>query len=308
MAKTVLSYGGTGVQGGPMARAFAAAGWQTRTITRNPDSDAANALRETGIEVVQGNLSEPASLATAHKGVDVVALLVPFFGPPTMDRAALMQNAVNAAAAAGVERIVWNASGPMPEQQFGNPMIDAPHALQSILAGAGVPWVTVVPSAYMENLMGPWTAGGVRDADEIAYPLAEGNHLGWISTGDMAALMVAAAAQPDVENRIFRVNGPGYLSGPQMAEAFSQGLGREITWRELTPREFGNQVGAVMGKEAGDGLAMNYAFIAEHHDTIMPDHDMDAVLAQLPVTLTPLADWVRAHAFAFAKAEAPSEA
>lgn len=299
MSKTVLSYGGTGVQGSPMAHAFTAQGFQVRTITRNPDSEAAQQLRKQGIDVRYGDMADIGSLAEATQGVDIIALLVPFFVQPPNDHKTYMKNVLTAAVDSGVEKIVFNTSGSMPEARTGRAMIDYRHDLQDLIVESGIPYVTLVPDAYMENLMGPWTATAIRESSTLAYPLPDDKRLGWISTQDVAAFMVEAAKNPDITNMVIRISGPENLTGPEMAHRFSQALGRTINWRTLTPREFGDQIAAVMGPQAGNALTDDYGFINANMDTLMAYHDMSPVLKRIPVTLTTLEDWVRRYAFAF---------
>ncbi|KAH4106116.1 hypothetical protein HBI37_147980 [Parastagonospora nodorum] len=47
-------------------------GWKVRAITRNPGSDAAKKLAAEGIEVVQADFDDEASLAKAFKGVHAI--------------------------------------------------------------------------------------------------------------------------------------------------------------------------------------------------------------------------------------------
>lgn len=299
MTKTVLSYGGTGVQGNPMAQAFAAQGFQVRTVTRNLDTEAVQTLRQQGVDVHHGDMADANSLVDATKGVDIIALLVPFFVQPPHDHRTYMKNVLAAAVDSGIEKIVWNTSGPMPEVRTGRPMIDYRHDLQDMIIESGIPYVTLAPGAYMENLMGPWTATAIRDTDVLAYPLPEGKRLGWISTQDVAALMVEAAKHPEMINTLIRISGPENLSGAEMAARFSQALGRKIDWRTLTPREFGDQIAVVMGPQAGDALVDDYGFINANMDSLMAYQDMSPILKQLPVSLTILEDWVRHHSFVF---------
>lgn len=299
MNKTVLTYSATGVQGNPMARAFVQAGFQTRTITRNPDSEAAQALATQGIDVQQGDMGNLDQLKVANEGVDVVALLIPFFVPPPNNPMTYLQNVVAAAKHAGVKLIVWNTSGPMLEERVGRQMVDYRHDFYDILQDSGIPTIAIAPGAYMENLMGPWTAQGIITQGELTYPIPDGERLSWITTQDVAQLVVEAAQHPELAGEIIRVSGPENLTGTDMAERFSRALNRPIQWRKLTPREFGDQIAQFMGPEAGDGLAEDYTFMNENMKRVMAYHDMEPILAKLPVILTTLENWVQQHAFAF---------
>ena len=54
--KLVLVTGATGTQGGSVTKALLDRGHQVRALTRNPDSPAANRLREQSVEIVAGGL------------------------------------------------------------------------------------------------------------------------------------------------------------------------------------------------------------------------------------------------------------
>src|SRR6516164_9302570 len=67
--KTVLVTGATGRQGGAVIRYLLRNEWKLRALTRNPNAPAAQELTRQGVEVVQGNLEDPASLERAARGV-----------------------------------------------------------------------------------------------------------------------------------------------------------------------------------------------------------------------------------------------
>jgi len=67
--KTILVTGSTGAQGGGVAKHLLKSGRYTvRCLTRNPNSDKANALKLAGAEVRRGNFDDPASLSEAMEG------------------------------------------------------------------------------------------------------------------------------------------------------------------------------------------------------------------------------------------------
>jgi hypothetical protein len=69
MDKTVLVTGATGRQGGAVIRNMLLKGWKLRALTRSPSGRAAQELSRRGVEVVEGNLEDPASLERAARGV-----------------------------------------------------------------------------------------------------------------------------------------------------------------------------------------------------------------------------------------------
>jgi dihydroflavonol-4-reductase len=107
----VLVTGATGFTGAHLARRLAASGDTVRVVVRRPEQ--AVALKEAGIEVVRGDLTDAASLNGACAGVEVVyniAALYRTAGLPDSAYRAVNAEAVatlvRAAAAAGARRVV----------------------------------------------------------------------------------------------------------------------------------------------------------------------------------------------------------
>src|SRR5438874_869162 len=65
----ILVFGATGQQGGSVVAALLKAGWPVRALVRDPASGKSAALREAGVEIVQGDFSDAASLRAAMNGV-----------------------------------------------------------------------------------------------------------------------------------------------------------------------------------------------------------------------------------------------
>ncbi|HKE96478.1 MAG TPA: NmrA/HSCARG family protein, partial [Povalibacter sp.] len=69
----VLVIGATGAQGGSVARHLLTTGrHKVRCLTRTPDSSSAMALKQSGAEIVRGNLDEPATLRAVLHDCDAV--------------------------------------------------------------------------------------------------------------------------------------------------------------------------------------------------------------------------------------------
>jgi len=67
--RTVLVTGATGRQGGAVIRHMLPKGWKLRALTFKADSVAVEKLIDQGIEVVKGDMEDPASLEHATRGV-----------------------------------------------------------------------------------------------------------------------------------------------------------------------------------------------------------------------------------------------
>lgn len=111
--RTVLVTGATGFTGGALARAHAARGDRVRALVRRPGSDAAAALAREGVEVVPGDLTDPAAVSRAAEGCSLVQHVGALFrtaGHPDSCYFEVNDEAVghvlDAAARHGVRRVV----------------------------------------------------------------------------------------------------------------------------------------------------------------------------------------------------------
>jgi uncharacterized protein YbjT (DUF2867 family) len=104
----ILLTGATGYVGGRLLPLLAADGWRVRCLARQPEHLLSRV--PAGVEVVQGDLLDAASLSAAMQGVEAAFYLVHSMGATgdfeTQDRLAA-ENFAAAARAAGVQRIIY---------------------------------------------------------------------------------------------------------------------------------------------------------------------------------------------------------
>jgi nucleoside-diphosphate-sugar epimerase len=110
----ILVTGATGKVGSRLAKRLAQRGDQVRALVR--DVTRAAALREAGIELVEGDLLNEDSLAAAVRGVDAVVHCAAFFRGATPEQAHAVndlgtQHLANAARAASVKRFIFTSTG-----------------------------------------------------------------------------------------------------------------------------------------------------------------------------------------------------
>ncbi|MEU8355682.1 NmrA family NAD(P)-binding protein [Nonomuraea sp. NPDC048882] len=108
----ILVTGATGKQGGATARRLLAAGRPVRALVRDPAAPAAAALAAAGAQLARGDFDDPAGLPPALDGVTAVFGIPPVrftpSGPDTALEAARGRALIDAAAAAGVEQVVFS--------------------------------------------------------------------------------------------------------------------------------------------------------------------------------------------------------
>lgn len=293
-----LVYGAAGSQQFPVIKALQNKGASVVATTHTEDNIVR--LEATGAEVLLADMNNSERLKEINEGIEVVSLLIPFFLPNPADGFEYAKNAIDAAVAHGIKLIVWNASGFILPVKIGNPALDIRLDIQEYLQKSGVPYIIIQPSVYAENLLGPWTAPFVKKEKRVAYPTPEEMPIGWIATQDVAALVAEAMYSPHLAGQSFQVSGLENLSGSQLAEKFSLGLGQRISYYPLPPKDFGKILDSLWGEGAGKS-AEN--FYQEIYDTKqypqMFSPDMPAILQKLPVEMTDIQDWVMQHRAVF---------
>ena len=294
----VLVYGATGSQQFPVIAALLARGAEVIATTHSPEKLAK--LEKAGATAVLADMGDAARLKEISAGVDAVSFLVPFFLPDPAEGFRYAKNAIDAAVANGVGLFVWNTSGFILPHKTGNPALDVRIEIFDYLKGSGLPYIVLQPSAYAENLLGPWTAPFVKEEKRVAYPSPENMPIGWIATQDVAALVAEAIYKPELAGSSFQVSGLENLDGAQLARKFSIALNDTISYYPMPPKVFGNILDNLFGPGAGKGAEEFYQQLAETAQyPSMFSEQMEEVLEKLPVQMTPMEQWVAQHRTVF---------
>jgi uncharacterized protein YbjT (DUF2867 family) len=154
--KVILVVGATGQQGGSVARHLLAQGtYAVRALTRNPQSDKAQKLKEAGAEIVKGDLADAASLTPALSGCYGVFGVTNFWEHFNSEYEHGM-NLVKAVAEAHISHFVFS-SLPDPKQ-FGNGGFDVPHfemkaRIEQHIRQLGLKATFVHVAFYYENFL-----------------------------------------------------------------------------------------------------------------------------------------------------------
>ncbi|MFB7084382.1 NAD(P)H-binding protein [Streptomyces sp. NPDC056296] len=123
------------------------------------DVGKARHFADRGVRVRQGSYEDPATLRHSFQGAEQVLLVSG--NDPAADIVGLHRNAIEAAVAAGVQRILYTSQqAAVP----GNPYPPSRNhiATEAILAGSGVSWTALRNGAYgpLDQVLGPWLRTG----------------------------------------------------------------------------------------------------------------------------------------------------
>lgn len=234
MAK-ILVTGGTGFVGSYVVPRLREAGHTIRLIVRDPTRLPAHA--QGGVEVVEGDVSRPDTLAPAVAGVDAVVHLVAIIrerGGATFERINYQGtvNIVDAALAAGVRRFVqMSANGARPASEY--PYFDTKFRAQQYVVESGLDYTIMQPSVIFGRGDGFITALAdlVRKPLLVApaplLPVAGDGRAPFqpVWAGDVASAFAAALEDPATIGRVLQLGGPERLTYDELLDTVMTQLG-----------------------------------------------------------------------------------
>jgi len=293
----LLILGASGDQGAAQVQAALAAGHSVKAVCRRPPV-AEYMPSMAAPEWVPVDYGQPSTLAPAMRDVEAVLANFPsssFNDGPTLVRAAVATGA--AALVAGVSLIVFNTSLPVMETPRGFAAHDVRLQMREALEASGVPVISLQPVVFMDNLLRGWAFPHIADRDRFVYPHGTNLEVCWICQDDLAALMLAAAARPELSGRHIAVGGPAPLRGTDVAAALAQVSGREIHFESQSVEAFCVAMEALMQSRAPEErsrMICELGNIYRWYNTSAERPffvDMAPVLRELPVRLTSFAEW-----------------
>lgn len=265
---TILVTGATGNVGRLVVdRLLAAGATQVRALTNKP----AKAVLPPQVEVVEGYLGRPQTLAAALAGVERM-YLAPL--PETVEEV------VGLAAEAGVRRIV-DLSGDR-EGWWGG--------VATAVEKSGLDWTHLCPGEFMINSQ-IWAdqirdTGMVRDCDPLAINAP-------IALEDIADVATLALLEDRHVGEAYDLTGPEALSRPALVEQIGAALGTEIPYVEISRAAAIEQLTPAMCEYAG-WYVNGRAELVGHPQAVSPTFEQ--LLGRRGMTF---AEWAVANADEF---------
>ncbi len=237
--KIILVTGATGQQGRATVRRLLTNGWQVRALSRDPHQSAAQALRQTGAEVVQGDMDDPASLAAAtHGAYGVVSIQ-----PHSDDEARQGENVADAARDAGIQHFVYTSVGNAEKLSHYRVNVGK-WEIEQYIHHLGLPATILRPAGFMDSLAHPLY--GVM-GDTLAIPIAPDTPYPLVAVSDIAVFVALSFALPDAYlGKTIELVGDA-PSPPQIAASISRIIGRSIAYVQ-TPIELLRQQNAEIAR------------------------------------------------------------
>ncbi|MEU0102728.1 NAD(P)H-binding protein [Streptomyces sp. NPDC006267] len=213
---TILVTGATGTVGRRVVEQLLERGEHVRALTRDP---ARVADFPAGVDVVRGDLRDPASLVPALDGASALHLITfggRFFAPLESGEEILAL-----AGKAGVRRVtVLHGGGDTP--------------MESAVRASGFDWTVVMPVEFMANAL-EW-APGIRSEGVVREPFV-GRLSAMVHEADIGAVAAAALTEDGHGGREYLITGPQVLTVGDKAAAVAAARGAAVELVELTEEQ-----------------------------------------------------------------------
>ncbi|MCW2963210.1 MAG: NAD(P)-dependent oxidoreductase [Actinomycetia bacterium] len=202
-------------------------------VSRRPES--LRDLGDRGLAVRSGDFDEPASLVEAFEGAQRV--LVISSGLNNLGRRIDQHRAaIEAAAAAGAQHVVYTSISNPAE---GNPqrvVSDESRATEELLRSSGPAWTILRNGSYSEVQVPP---GSLAVAHGKMYTNAGNGLVAPVSRRDCAAAAAAVLTDGGHEGKTYDITGPDRLSQQDLAALLSEVSGRAVKVHNVTDRILG---------------------------------------------------------------------
>lgn len=231
--RTILITGATGKQGSALAKRLRAEGKRVLAYTRDPNSRAAKALSDLGVELVVGDMEDTSTLGRAMAEADGVFVVLPPTWTPDAESDAyevrLGRNVVDAAKASGVKFLIYSSVA--AADHFARIRPGHKFEIEQYVWASGLPALVLRPVAFMENFLDPQIGVGSGVFYEPTLPNVRIN---LISVEDIAAFAAFGFAAPDrFVNMTLEIAGD-ILFPHEIAELISAETGSKIEFVHVT--------------------------------------------------------------------------
>src|SRR5258707_3840756 len=228
----ILISGSPGNIGTPLAQQLLEQGEQIRLIVRDPkkaDQVVAD-LQSRGAEVVQGDFSDPGSLAHCFTGVESAFLLVPV----ALETTEWKGNFVRAAKQNAVGRVVnLSVSGASSNSPIG--LFRWHWEAEQILESSGMAWTHLQPTDLARyNIRSILPTVQAKGA--FYSTIGEGK-VAMVDEEDVAEFASKILTEDGHQGKKYVLTGPKAVSYPAMADALASKLGKPVQYIDIDPAQ-----------------------------------------------------------------------
>ena len=240
--------GGVGGVGGKVVALLRQRGRAVRAMAHH-DDDRADALRALGADVVVGDLTRPADVATALDSVQRMFFsmsLAPSYLEATATVATVARAVGDLDALVAISQMTVSQMDALSMSESHHQRL---HWLsEQVLNWSGLPVVHVRPTVFLDNpLFTTLAARSIADSGTIRLPFGTGR-TSPIATDDVARVVATILTDPGPYiGRVFELTGPRSQDMNGIAEEYARALSRPVTYVDVPWETWAEQVLARAG-------------------------------------------------------------
>ncbi|GAB2775350.1 NmrA/HSCARG family protein [Salinimicrobium soli] len=228
--KIIFVTGGTGKQGGAVARHLAREGFKVRALTRHPDSEKAREQESYGVQPVKGNLDDVSTyseyLEDAH-GVYSVQT----FEKGVKKEIEQGKTLANLADQYNIRHFVYSSVAGA-DLRTGIPHFESKLEIEEHIKLLELPYTILRPVSFFENFLIPQVRRGIMKGS-LVQPVKKETRLQYISTEDIGRVATQCFLHP--EKYLFRTLtlAAEELTGEEAAEVLSKELNLPVNYKMM---------------------------------------------------------------------------
>ncbi len=230
-AKTILVTGATGRQGGAVIRNLLKNNIPVRALSRTPQSLAAQLIREKGVDIVKGDMSDRTSLVEAMSGCDGVFSVQNYFEYGGEKEVQYGKNLADAAKQAGIQHFIYSSVCDA-DSNTGVPHFETKVVIESHIRKTGIPFTILRPVKFMENYYIPQVFRGILGG-KLLDSIRPGKKHQMLAVEDIGKYATAAFQYPERSlSKTIDLAGDE-LTNEEVADTISGVLGMKVKFSRI---------------------------------------------------------------------------
>lgn len=228
--KTIFVTGGTGNQGGAVARELSQQGFTVKVLTRNPKSAKSQKLKNLNIELVEGDLNNADSYRDHLRNMYGVFSVQSFENGVDKEinqgiRLATLGKEL------GINHFLYSSVFGA-HLNTGVPHMDSKFKIEKFIKDTGLPFTIIRPTSLFENFLIPQVKKGILKG-KLVQPVIRDTILQYIASEDIGK--AAAKIFSDSSKYLGRTIplATEQLTTQEVAETFTKVLNKKIEYKKL---------------------------------------------------------------------------
>ena len=279
--KTIFVTGGTGNQGGAVARSLVQQGFVVKALARDPNSHKAQSLKNVQIDVVKGDLNDASSYKEYLNGVHGIFSVQTFENGVEKE----IKQGITLATIGkefGVTHFVYS-SVYGANLNSGVPHLASKWEIENSIKQLGLPFTIIRPTSLFENFLIPQVKKGILKG-KLVQPINKDTVQQYLAAWD-----IGQAAANIFSNRELYLGktiplATEQLTPQEVADAFTKALNKTITYQKLPP--------LITRIFLGKGLYKMFNWMNEK--SVFSMDDVTATRKEIP-NWTSIEDWIKQH-------------